>query len=76
LDVEGERRESVPDDRSRDVDGGSFWFVEFRGCRQHGQVSASCRAETGVTKSNDPLIFDPRVVLFRNILTPGHSGDG
>ena len=20
-----------------------------------------------------PLIFDPRVVLFRNILTPGHS---
>jgi len=29
--------------------------------------------EPGVTKSNDPLIFDPRVVLFRNILTPGHS---
>ena len=20
-----------------------------------------------------PLIFDPRVVIFRNILTPGHS---
>jgi len=34
---------------------------------------ASGRAGAGVTKSNDPLIFDPRVVLFRNILTPGHS---
>ena len=39
-------RESVPDDRSRDVEAA---FAEFRGCRQHDQVTASCRAETGTT---------------------------
>jgi len=29
--------------------------------------------EPGVTKSNDPLIFDPWVVLFRNRMTPRNT---
>jgi len=39
-------RETIPDDRSRDVEAP---FAEFRGCRQHDQVTASCRVETGTT---------------------------
>ena len=37
-------RETVPDDWSHDVEAA---FAEFRGCRQHGQINASYRVETG-----------------------------
>jgi len=38
-------KQTVPNDRSRDVEAA---FAEFCGCPQHGQVTTSCRAETGI----------------------------
>ena len=45
LDVVGKCKCSVPDVQSHNVEAP---FEEFRGCPQHGQVTASSRAETGM----------------------------